>query len=164
MIMKPLGPTSRSGPERASRRRGGFTLWELSTVMLIVAIASTLAIPAFVNFSAEKTLTGSDILMKLLRDTRSVAIEHAVEVTLVIDPKNGHFRIDTASTFGTGKVVEDSLRLGFTDALETDLPRLRYIFRATGAAFADSVTVRSVDSTRVVIVDPWSGIPRAIAR
>lgn len=145
-------------------RRRGFTLWEIATVMLIVAIAATLSAPAFVRLGQEKTLTSADLLMKLLHDTRAVAIQHAVETTLVIDPKSGHFRVDTMSTSGTGRVAEDTLRLGATESLETELPRLRYIFRASGAAFADSAIVHCTDSTRLVMVDSWSGVAYAKTR
>ena len=132
--------------------------------MLIIAISATLAAPAFVRLGADKTLTSADLLMKLLHDTRAVAIRHGVETTLVIDPKSGHFRVDTASTAGTGPVAEDTLHFGATESLETNLPRLRYVFRATGAAFADSVIVHSADSTRLVMVDGWSGVAYAKAR
>lgn len=144
--------------------RAGFTLWEIATVMLIMAIAATLAAPAFVRFGEEKDKTSTDILLKLLHDTRALAIERSVVATLVIDPESGHYRVDTTSSFGTGRVVEDTLRFGATEGLVTDLPRLRYVFRPTGAAFADSVVIRGSDSTRAVTVDTWSGVANAKAR
>ena len=146
------------------RKRAGFTLWEIATVMLIMAIAATLAAPALVRFGEGRDLTSTDRLLALLHDTRALAIERALEATLVIDPTSGHYRVDTTSSFGTGRVAEDTLRFSATEGLETDLARLRYIFRATGAAFSDSVIVRGGDSTRVIIVDPWSGVAHAIAR
>jgi type II secretory pathway pseudopilin PulG len=132
--------------------------------MLIMAIAATLAAPAYVKFGEERNQTSADLLMKLLRDARSLAIEHAVEATVVIDTKTGHYRVDTTSSFGTGRVAEDTLRFGVTEGIEADVPRLRYIFRATGAAFGDSATIRGGDSTRVVTVDTWSGVAYAKAR
>jgi prepilin-type N-terminal cleavage/methylation domain-containing protein len=147
-----------------ARRRSGFTLWEIATVLLIIAIVASLTAPAFVKLGEERDQTSEDLLVKLLRDTRTLAIEHAVEATLLIDPENGHYRVDTTSSFGSGRVVEDTLRFGAADKLESDLPRIRYVFRPTGAAFGDSVIVRGSDSTRVLVVDPWSGMPHAIAR
>ena len=147
-----------------ARRRGGFTLWEIATVLLIIAIIASLTAPAFVKLGEERDQTSEDLLVKLLRDTRTLAIEHAVEATLLIDPENGHYRVDTTSSFGSGRVAEDTLRFGAADKLESDLPRIRYVFRPTGAAFGDSVIVRGSDSTRVLVVDPWSGMPHAIAR
>lgn len=146
------------------RARRGFTLWEIATVLLIIAIVASLTAPAFVRLGEDRDKTSQDILVKLLRDTRTLAIEHAVEATLLIDPENGHYRVDTTSSFGSGRVVEDTLHFAAADKLESDLPRIRYVFRPTGAAFGDSVVVRGSDSTRVVLIDPWSGMPHAITR
>jgi prepilin-type N-terminal cleavage/methylation domain-containing protein len=157
---------------RATRRfhwsrghsRRGFTLWEIATVLLILAIVATLTVPAYVKLGAERELTSADALMKLLRDTRSLAIEHAVEASVIINPETGHFRVDTTSSFGTGPVAQDTLRFAAAEGLESELPRIRFMFRPTGAGFGDSVVVRGGDSTRVVRLDTWSGMPHAIAR
>ena len=146
------------------RTRRGFTLWEIATVLLILAIVATLTAPAYVKLGSERDQTSADMLLKLLRDTRSLAIHHAVEATLIIDPETGHYRVDSTSSFGSGRVAEDTLRFAATEGLESDLPRIRYVFRSTGAGFGDSVTVRGADSTRVILIDIWSGIPNAIAR
>ncbi len=58
-------------------------------------------------------------------------------------------------------LAEGTLDLGLTQTLETDQPRLRFVFRPTGAAFADTVVVRGGDVPLVVRVDPWSGVARA---
>jgi hypothetical protein len=132
--------------------------------MLIMAIVATLTAPAYVRFGEEREKTSLDALLKVLRDTRALAIERTVDATLIIDPETGHYRVDTTSSFGSGRVIEDTLRFAATEGLETKLPRIRYVFRPTGAAFGDSVAVRGSDSTRVVIVDTWSGMAHAIAR
>ena len=147
-----------------ARRRSGFTLWEIATVLLIVAVVSALTAPAFARLGDERDQTSTDVLVKLLRDTRSLAIEHSVEATLLIDPKSGHYRVDSTSSFGSGPVAEDTLHFAATEGLESPLPRLRYVFRPTGAAFGDSVVVRGGDTTRVIMIDTWSGVPHAIAR
>jgi prepilin-type N-terminal cleavage/methylation domain-containing protein len=161
--VKQVSRFARNG-SAAYRRRSGFTLWEIATVMLIVAIVATLTAPAFVKLGEERDKTSADILVKLLRDTRSLAIEHAVEATLIIDPESGHYRVDTTSSFGSGKVIEDTLRFAAAEGLESSLPRIRYVFRPTGAAFGDSVALRGSDSTRMLVIDTWSGMPHAIAR
>jgi hypothetical protein len=132
--------------------------------MLIVAVVATLTAPAFVSLGQDRPQTSQDVLVKLLRDTRMLAIERAVEATLIIDPESGHYRVDTTSSFGTGKVAEDTLRFAAAEGLESNLPRIRYVFRPTGAAFGDSVTLRGSDSTRVLFIDTWSGMTHAIAR
>jgi prepilin-type N-terminal cleavage/methylation domain-containing protein len=144
--------------------RRGFTLWEIATVLLIIAIVASLTAPAFARLGEERPETSEDALVKLLRDTRTLAIEHSVEARLLVDPKTGHYRVDTTSSFGSGRVKEDTLRFAATEGLESELPRLRYVFRPSGAGFGDSVLVRGADSTRVLFVDTWSGMPHAIAR
>jgi prepilin-type N-terminal cleavage/methylation domain-containing protein len=146
------------------RARRGFTLWEIATVLLIIAIVASLTAPAFVSLGQDRPETSEDALVKLLRDTRTLAIEHSVEATLLIDPKTGHYRVDSTSSFGSGRVAEDTLRFAATEGFESDLPRLRYVFRPSGAAFGDSVIVRGADSTRLLRIDTWSGVPRATAR
>lgn len=148
----------------STRRRSAFTLWEIATVMLIMAIVATLTAPAYVKLGEERDKTSVDVLIKILHDTRALAIAKSVEATLIIDPTNGHYRVDTTSSFGSGPVAEDTLRFAATEGLQSDLPRVRFVFRATGAAFGDSIIVRGADSTRVLKVDTWSGMANAIAR
>jgi prepilin-type N-terminal cleavage/methylation domain-containing protein len=145
-------------------RRRGFTLWEIATVMLIMAIVATLTAPAYVRFGEERDKSSLDLMLELLHDTRALAIEHTVEATLLIDPKTGHYRVDTTSSFGSGAVANDTLPFAANEGLESELPRVRFVFRPTGAAFGDSVLVRGTDSTRVLMVDTWSGMANAIAR
>jgi prepilin-type N-terminal cleavage/methylation domain-containing protein len=145
-------------------RRRGFTLWEIATVMLIMAIVATLTAPAYVRFGEERDKSSLDLMLELLHDTRALAIEHTVEATLLIDPKTGHNRVDTTSSFGSGTVANDTLPFAANEGLESELPRVRFVFRPTGAAFGDSVLVRGTDSTRVLMVDTWSGMANAIAR
>jgi prepilin-type N-terminal cleavage/methylation domain-containing protein len=153
-------------PRRVSgaRRRTGFTLWEMTVVLMVLAVATGLAAPALVSFGTEKPRTSADRLTDLLGDARRLAITSAVDVRVTIDPTTGHYRVDSIGSFGMGLVAKDSLELGLTDALETTLPRLRYLFRASGTAFGDSVVVRGVDSTRAVFVDRFSGVAYAVAR
>jgi hypothetical protein len=82
----------------------------------------------------------------------------------VIDPGTGHFRADTITRQGRGIVAQDTLDLDLSARLETDLPRLRYTFRPTGAAFGDTVRVMGRDGLVAIIVDPWSGVARAEPR
>lgn len=147
-----------------TRRRRGFTLFEMTIVLMVLAIVTGLSVPAMVRFGARDAGTGSDRLIELLTNARRLAIQRAVQVDLVIDPETGHYRVDSTGVGGMGLVAEDTLDLAITDALETDLPRLRYRFRVTGAAFGDTVVIRGADSTRVLQVDRWSGVAHAIAR
>jgi prepilin-type N-terminal cleavage/methylation domain-containing protein len=144
---------------RGTRR--GFTLWELTMVLLVMAIAATLAAPAFVRFGAEQPSQAADRVLALLRDARRASLEYNASVVLRLDPKTLKYQVDTTTTGGSGVLAAGVLELGLTETLETDRPRLQYLFRPTGAAFADSVIVRGGDVPYVVRVDPWTGVARA---
>lgn len=145
----------------ATRRRSGFTLWELSMVLLVMAVAATLAAPAFARFGAEQPSRGADQLVGLLRDARKASLEHNASVTLRIDPKTLKYQADTATPAGGGKLAEGTIELGMGERIDTDKLRLVYLFRPTGAVFADSVVVRGGGAPLVVRVDPWNGVARA---
>lgn len=133
-------------------------------VMAILAVLTAVAVPAFVHFGADRPRSSTDLVLDLVNDSRRVAIRHNVMATLLIDPASGHYRVDTVGANGLGVFVEDTLTLGAADRLETPLPRLRYMFRPTGAAFADSVVVRGADVSHVILVDRWSGVAHAHTR
>ena len=126
-----------------------------------MAIAATLAAPAFVRFGAEQPSQAADRVLALLRDARRASLEYNANVVLRIDPKTLKYQVDTTTTGGSGVLAAGVLELGMTETLETDRPRLQYLFRPTGAAFADSVIVRGGDVPYVVRVDPWTGVARA---
>jgi len=144
-----------SGPRR------GFTLWELTMVLLVMAIAATLAAPAFARLGADQPPGGADAVLGLLRDARRAAITYDADVTLRLDPRTLEYAMDTSSVDGAGPLGSGVLELGPAQSLATDQPRLQYVFRATGATFADTVVVRGGRVPLVVRVDPWSGIAGA---
>ena len=148
----------------ALRARRGFTLWEMAMVMVILAVLTAIAVPAIVSFGADRPRSSTDQLLDLVNDSRRVAIRHKVMTTLLLDPESGHYRVDTVGSNGLGAVVEDTLDIGASEVLETDLPRLRFMFRPTGAAFGDTVVIKGTDATRVLMVDRWSGVAYARAR
>lgn len=147
----------------AGRRpgRAGFTLWELTMVLLIMAIAATLAAPAFARFGAEQPPGGADAMLGLLRDARKASVDLNADVTLRLDPRTLDYGLDTSGVDGSGAYASGVLDLGATQSLVTDLPRLQYVFRPSGATFADTVVVRGGRVPLVVRVDPWSGVARA---
>jgi len=141
--------------------RRGFTLWELTMVLLIMAIAASLAAPAFARFGTDQPTGPADKLIALLRDARKASIDFNATVTLRMDPKTLKYQLDTSGVHGSGRLAEGALDLGLSATLDTDQPRLRYVFRPSGVAFADSVIVRGGDVPLTVRVDPWSGVARA---
>jgi len=130
-------------------------------VLLVLAIAAGLAAPAFARLGADKPEGSADRLLGLLHDARKAAIDFNATTTLRLDPKTLKYALDTSGVNGAGRFAEGTLDLGLTQTLQTDLPRLQYVFRQSGAAFADTVIVRGGSVPLVVRVDPWSGVARA---
>jgi prepilin-type N-terminal cleavage/methylation domain-containing protein len=149
---------------RARRARAGFTLWELTMVLLVMAIAGLLAAPAFARFGMEQPPGGADAMIGLLHDARKAAIDYDATVTLRLDPRTLKYQADTSGVNGFGTLAAGYLDLGLAQTLVSDQPRLQYVFRPTGAAFADTVVVRGGPVALIVRVDPWSGVARADSR
>jgi hypothetical protein len=97
-------------------------------------------------------------MLGLLHDARKASIDYNATTTVRLDPKTLKYEVDTSSGAGFGVLAEGVLDLGLSQSLETDLPRLQYVFRPTGAAFADEVVVRGGPKQLTVRVDPWSGV------
>jgi prepilin-type N-terminal cleavage/methylation domain-containing protein len=147
--------------KRWVRARHGFTLWELTMVLLVMSIAATLAAPAFARLGSERPATAADAMLGLLHDARKASIDYNATITLRLDPKSLKYEVDTSGAGGAGVLASGTLDLGLTQTLETDQPRLQYVFRPTGAAFSDTVVVRGGPRPLVVRVDPWSGVAHA---
>jgi len=133
-------------------------------VLLVMAIAATLAAPAFARLVDDKPLEPADQVLGLLHDARKVAIDDHAIVTLRLDPKTLNYQLDTATASGSGTMTTGTLDLGLAATIASDQPRLQYVFQPTGAAFADTVVVRSGAVPLIVRVDPWSGVARADSR
>jgi prepilin-type N-terminal cleavage/methylation domain-containing protein len=145
----------------ATACRHGFTLWELTMVLLIMSIAATLAVPAFSRLGSEKAATAADAMLGLLHDTRKASIDYDATTTLRLDPKTLKYEVDTSGVNGFGVLASGTLDLGMSQTLQSDQPRLQYIFRPTGAAFADTVVVHGGPKQLTIRVDPWSGVAHA---
>jgi len=158
----PTPPTSARDAQR--QRRTGFTLWELTMVLLVMAIAATLAAPALARFGTEQPPGGADAMLALLRDTRKAAIQFNARATLRLDPKTLKFEVDTSGPFGMASLAQGTLDLGMSSSIATDQPRLQFVFEPTGAAFADTAVVNGGQIPLIVRVDPWSGVARADSR
>lgn len=133
-------------------------------VLLVMAIAATLAAPAFARLGADKPAGAADAMLGLLHDARKAAFDFNATTTLRLDPRTLKYQLDTAGVAGSGTLAAGTLDLGLGRTLESTQPRLQYVFRPTGAAFADTVVVRGAEVPLVVRVDPWSGVARADSR
>jgi hypothetical protein len=130
-------------------------------VLLVMAIAGTLAVPAFARFGTEQPTRGADGVLALLRDARKASLDYNATVTLRLDPKTLKFQVDTATVSGSGVLAAGTLDLGMKETLDSDKARLVYIFRPAGAAFGDAVVVHGGDVPLVVRVDQWTGVAHA---
>ena len=145
-------------------RRRGFTLWEMTIVLALVALGATLVIPNWVDFGENQSVAPGDAMIALLRDARKLAIEQSQTVRVNIDPAALYYRVDTTGANGTGFYADGTLAMSAYETLETDLKRLRYMFRPTGAGLGDTVAVRGGEYPVTVAVDTWSGYAVVYAR
>ncbi|MES2176732.1 MAG: hypothetical protein V4550_02615 [Gemmatimonadota bacterium] len=136
----------------------------MAIVLAIMALSAALVVPALARLGTNKEPQAAAGMLALLRDARKAAIDKNAMVSLRIDPLTGRYRADTSGVSGTGKFAEGTIELDATETLVTEQQRLTYIFRPSGAAFADTVLVRGLGATVLVAVDPWSGVARTDAR
>lgn len=175
-------------PQRA---RPGFTIIEVVVVMLILAVATAITIPALLPPPADDDLTAAtrkiDLLFGIARDS---AARSGGYVTVMIDSATGGVWLlsdaDPDSTFapasgpfgargllqsgstaprnGANAAVGDRdpragepLDLPASVRLELSKARAQFRFSATGAAYADSLVLRTPSGTHLVTIDPWNG-------
>jgi Tfp pilus assembly protein FimT len=133
-------------------------------VLLVMAIAASLAVPAFARLGTEQPTTGADTFLALLRDARTAAVKFNTTSTLRIDPKTLKYQLDTSGANGYGPAAVGRLDLGLAQTFATDQRRLQFIFRPTGATIADTAVLNGGDVPLIIRVDPWSGVARADSR
>ncbi len=142
----------------------GFTLWEMTIVVAIMAVTALLVAPQWLRLGEAPMAAIGQPVLDALRDARRLAITAHQVVALRIDPVSGRYRVDTTGVAGTGPYFEGNLELGALESMESDQPRVQYIFRPTGATYGDTVIVRSANGAVLIAVDPWSGVASAYAR
>ncbi|MGV3710898.1 MAG: pilus assembly FimT family protein [Gemmatimonas sp.] len=146
------------------RARRGFTLMEMAVVLVIMAVAASIVAPAISRLGAGKPESAGDQLLALLKQARNYAIERNYLVTVRIDPNTKRYRIDTTGAQGMGVLTDSTFELADAETLETPLDRLQYTFKPSGAAIADTVLVRGIGTTNVLMVDTWTGEAKLAAR
>lgn len=167
------------------RPRGpaGFTLIEMVTVLLILASATALALPAFLRLAKEDDLTAAArTVQRLMRVARDSAIHGGVAVTVVIDSVTGYVWLDRAPPLGDDLMSDLPLanrsadlpsafaaRDSSVESFGTILPlpasvqltvpsaRARFTFAPDGQAFAEHVELRSTLGVRTIHIEPWTG-------
>lgn len=138
------------------RARGGFTLIEVVVVLLILAVATAVTVPAFLGDPVEDDMTRAvrqiDALFGIARDS---AIRGGENVTVMIDSATSHVWLLTDSR--SSPAGGDTLDLPSGVRLQLSKSRATFAFAPDGATFADSVLVRSSAVGRLLTLDPWTG-------
>lgn len=165
--------------------RRGFTLVEVGVVLVILALAASVAVPAFRRLVEEDELTTAvrrvEMLFKLARDS---AIASGMPITVMIDSVTGHVWIDSpraespsdallaadpvdpfAPAFRMSAIPRreeavdtgQSLELPPSVRLELTRARARFTFTPGGGAFADSLLLTTNLGAVLVTADPWTG-------
>lgn len=115
-------------------RPRGYTLWELVTVMAVVAVLATLATPDFANLRASAAVTsGADRLLGALHFARSRAILGGIP-TVVCLSQDGERCVGRGVATARGWIVFENTRAEFTPVRDPGEPILRRheVDRATG--------------------------------
>jgi general secretion pathway protein H len=139
---------------RAGARRGdlGFTLVEVVVVLLVLSLTAAVAVPAFrTTRQAGELDLATERIEALLRLARDSAVRHAVPVTVVVDSASSLVWLRDPEGIGSDLELPQGVTLELTSA------RARFHFQPSGAAFPDTVFLRSSAGLRAVTLNPWTG-------
>lgn len=145
-------------------RPGGFTLIEIVVVLLILGVIAAVSVPA-VN-SLEESQSSSERaaleIAKLLRSTRRTALNHAVAISVVLDPVLRTYRIETehSETLSDTPAIdhEGDLDLPAGTRFVGDPAPRRFRFDRLGSGRGPVIHLESEDGTRASVgVTPWTG-------
>jgi type II secretory pathway pseudopilin PulG len=175
-----------AAPYGAVAVRRGFTLVGVVVVPLILAVVAAAAVPALVRPRDEADIDAAaqriELLFRLARDS---AVRAGVAVTVTFDSVTGGvwlepapkvdyddagyatsshaaFRVPVAlraPAFAAERsgVPAESLELPGSVRIELGRARARFVFAPAGAAFGDSLLLRTATAARLITLDPWSG-------
>lgn len=145
-------------PRDARARQGGFSLFELIVVLMVVAVASGFAAPAIQSgWRAREVRSGTRTLAGLMRGLRERAVRQGVEQELVLDADGQTF------TWGDGK--ESTLPGGATiTAIRGGWPdqdgRVHVLFYPNGGSSGVAFIIGQAEGESIrfgVRVDPLLG-------
>jgi prepilin-type N-terminal cleavage/methylation domain-containing protein len=156
---------------RRSGNENGFTLVEMTVVILILAVMGAVAVPAFRNWVQEDDLTVAtrrvESLFKLARDS---AVYSGSSITVWIDSTTSSVwlvgegadtaAVDTIRSRRPGEITVtpgESLELPPGVRIELTHARARFRFAASGAVFADSLTLVTPYGSRLLTLNTWTG-------
>lgn len=145
--------------------RTGFTLIEITVVLVIIALLAFMTAPAMMRAVTPYAAEGDAMpVAALFRSARREAVERGLVVSLMLDPAGARYRADSIGARGVGLLGEGNLALDEGVTIHADSVRVRFTFRPDGSVFGDSITVRGPWSSSLVTVDRWTGAIRIDAR
>lgn len=110
----PRGHARRMKPSRVHARARGSTLWELATVLAVVAVLAALAVPDFARLRASAGVTsGANQLLGALHFARSRAILVGVPTVVCLSP-DGVRCVGRGAAQASGWIVFENTRAEFT--------------------------------------------------
>ncbi|MEX1181765.1 MAG: GspH/FimT family protein [Gemmatimonadota bacterium] len=138
--------------------RGGFTLIELVVVLLIVAVATAVTVPALLSEPVETELdAATHRIQDLFRIARDSAVRAGVPVTVTIDSATGAVWLGSETVDGGAVRAGGPLELPPGVGLQLSEARATFSFSPGGAAFADSLLLRAGTEERLITIDTWTG-------
>ena len=158
-------------PDRPKSNENGFTLVEMTVVIIILAVMAGVAIPAFRNWVQEDDLTIAtrrlESLFKLARDSAvysgspmTVWMDSATSSVWLVGVSSDTTAPDTLKSRRPGEIAikpGESIELPSSGRIELTHARARFRFAASGAVFADSLTLVSATQSRLLTLHPWTG-------
>jgi prepilin-type N-terminal cleavage/methylation domain-containing protein len=156
---------------RVSGNQTGFTLVEVSVVLILLALMGALAVPALRRWVQEDELTEAtrrfELLFQLARDS---AIATGKPITVWLDSASSSVWLTgaTVDSVQAGRMPVrhagqlavlpgEPLELPSTVHIELTRARAQFRFSPSGAVFADSLILRTPMVARLITLHPWTG-------
>jgi prepilin-type N-terminal cleavage/methylation domain-containing protein len=148
--------------------RGGFSLLEIVVVLLVLAVATAVAVPAFRSLDDDDR-PALDVAQRrveaLFRLARDSAVRSGVPVTVILDSATARVWIDARprpGAPGAGSVAwtpdeGHDLELPPGVRLTLSTARARFTFTPRGTTFADTLVLHAGTASRALTLNPWTG-------
>ena len=139
-------------------KRSGFTLVELMVVLAILAMMSTVAIPAFTQLAEPNDLErAATEVRRLLERARLTALARGTRATVVIDPAGPRYRLTISRGASPDSAVEALLAVPTGVVIGGAARRAQVTFDGQGRSFGDPIVLIAEGRAMTVAADPWTG-------